>query len=69
MGFVRGLGYTYPVLLDGNSITVKYQVAGIPAFYIIGPEGRLRYKGTGFGGPQALNLYNNIEMQLKKLDR
>ncbi|MCH8824310.1 MAG: redoxin domain-containing protein [Planctomycetes bacterium] len=69
VGFVRDLGYTYPVLLDGNSITVKYHVTGIPAFYIIGPEGRLRYKGSGFGDPQALNLYKNIEMQLRKINQ
>jgi len=63
------LGYTYPVLLDGNSISVQYQVAGIPAFYIIGPDGRLIYQGTGFGGLQEENLYKNIELHLKKLNR
>lgn len=69
VGFIRGLGYTYPVLLDGNSITVKYQVTGIPAFYIIGPEGRLLYRGSGFDGPQEANLYKNIQLQVKKLNR
>ena len=69
VGFIRGLGHTYPVLLNGNSISVAYQVVGIPAFYLIGPQGRLLYKGSGFGGPQETALNKNIELQLNRLNR
>lgn len=68
VGFIRGLGYTYPVLLDGNSITVQYQVAGIPAFVLIDPEGKLIYKSTGFGIQQENNLFKNIQMHIQKLN-
>ncbi len=66
--YIRRLGHTYPVLLDGNTISVAYQVIGIPAFYIIGPDGRLLYKGSGFGDSQKNSLYKYVERQIQKLD-
>lgn len=64
VGFVRGQGYTYPVLLGGNSITVPYQLRGIPAFYVISPEGRLLHHRSGFNAQQEQWLRGIIESYL-----
>ncbi len=62
--FARQMGVTFPQLLDGDSITVQYQIRGIPAFFIIGPEGRLMYQSVGFGGDSEARLKAMIEQYL-----
>ncbi|MHC4416259.1 MAG: TlpA family protein disulfide reductase [Planctomycetota bacterium] len=61
VGFVRGRGFTYPVLLDGNKIAPKYQVRGIPSFYVIAPDGRLLFKQSGFSA--------QVEQTIRRLIR
>ena len=38
-----------------------YRVQGIPAFFVIGPDGRLLYRGSGFGPIAERNLHLLIE--------
>jgi thiol-disulfide isomerase/thioredoxin len=45
--FIRGAGFTYPVLLRGDSVASAYQVSGIPAFYVIGADGRVLMSAAG----------------------
>ena len=62
--FARQMGITFPQLLDGDSITVQYQIRGIPAFFIIGPEGRLMYQSVGFDGDSEARLEAMIQQYL-----
>ena len=64
--FVRSRGFTYPVL-DGNTLAPQYQVRGIPAFYLIGPNGRLVYSGSGFSEERHQRLIDAIERQLSQI--
>ena len=64
--FMRARGYSYPVLLDGNSIAVAYRVGGIPAFYVISPDGRLMFKRTGFSASQERWLRSVIEKYVNR---
>lgn len=50
-GFMKGRGFTYPVLLDGGDVAAAYRVTGIPTFYLIGPDGKilLAYAGLPHG--------------------
>ena len=66
VAFMRGRGYSYPVLLGGNSISVAYQVRGIPAFYVISPDGRLMHKRSGFNAQQEQWLRSVIEEYVKQ---
>ena len=59
--FMHDLGYSYPVLLNGNSIAIAYQLRGIPGFYVISPDGRLMFKRSGFNAQQERWLRGVIE--------
>jgi thiol-disulfide isomerase/thioredoxin len=44
---VADMGFTFPIAFDeGNA--PKFGVEGIPSLFIIGPEGKIRYKIVGF---------------------
>lgn len=47
-GYMKKSGFTYPCLLKGDSAAVNYKVAGIPAFYVIGPDGKILWNAVGF---------------------
>ena len=66
VAFMRGRGYSYPVLLGGNSISVAYQLRGIPAFYVISPDGRLMHQRSGFNAQQEQWLRSVIEKYVKQ---
>ncbi len=54
--FVRERGFDYPILVDGGVVAPRYRVQGIPAFFVIGPDGRLLYRSSGFGATQEQKL-------------
>ena len=37
--FMQENGFTYPLLIEGDRIAGAYDVPGIPALYVIGPDG------------------------------
>lgn len=46
--FIKKYNVTYPIVIDDGTITKKYPATmGIPATYIIGPKGYLRYFSAG----------------------
>lgn len=45
--FIQGLNFTFPVAYAEENAT-KFEVEGIPSLFIIGPEGKIRYKIVGF---------------------
>jgi len=60
MAYMRGNGYTMPVLFDaGNEISRSYGVRGVPETFIIDREGILREKIIGrntWDSPEAISL-------------
>jgi thiol-disulfide isomerase/thioredoxin len=46
--FMREKGYTYGLLLNADETATKYNVSGIPTFYIVGPDGRVMHSAVGF---------------------
>ena len=58
--FVRDRGFDYPILIDSGTVAPRYRVQGIPAFFVIGPDGRLLYRGSGFGPAQEQKLEQYI---------
>jgi hypothetical protein len=55
--FVRSVGVTAPVLLDGDGATLAaYHVAYFPTTIVIGPDGVERFSHTGPVDEAALSL-------------
>lgn len=46
--FAKKQGIQYPVLIGDEDVARAYRVQGIPAFFIIGPQGTLEGKYVGF---------------------
>ncbi|MCY4675255.1 MAG: redoxin domain-containing protein [Bacteroidetes bacterium] len=52
--FLRENDYRFTVLFDEGSAT-DFHVNGIPAHFILGPEGRIQYATSGFPGAEKYN--------------
>lgn len=39
-------GYTYQLLLKGETVAEAYHATLLPTVYVIGPEGKIVYRGT-----------------------
>lgn len=49
--FIESNSYTFNVLMDNdNKVVSAYGVEGIPTKFIIGKDGNIRYRSSGFGG-------------------
>jgi peroxiredoxin len=44
---MKDRGYTYQLMLNGETIAGDYQVEGLPTIYVIGVDGRVVYSGSG----------------------
>ncbi len=53
--FINTHKYTFHVLMDSNSNVVKdYRVGGIPVKFIIGKDGKIKFKDAGYRGDAEL---------------
>ncbi|MEO8174433.1 MAG: TlpA disulfide reductase family protein [Sediminibacterium sp.] len=48
-GFMKRKGFTYPIALNGNTITAKYKLAVFPSIYIIDKHGKIIHRESGTG--------------------
>jgi len=46
--YVRAQGYTYQTVLECDRVARRYGVSGIPALFVLDPEGRVAWTGVGF---------------------
>ena len=63
--FVRDRGFDYPILVDSGTVAPRYRVQSIPAFFVIGPDGRLLYRSSGFGATQEQKLEQYVRQYAK----
>lgn len=59
-------GYTYTLLLNGDTVARAYGVSGIPAFFLIDRDGNLAWKATGWGPGSKDRMKKAIEDALAK---
>ena len=52
--FMKDEGYTYGLLLEGDEAASAYSVSGIPAIYVIGPDGKVIYGSVWFQGEEVV---------------
>lgn len=57
--------YTYSLLVDGTSAAQSYGVAAIPTFYLIGFDGTIIHRETGFSQKKEAELAKVIEDYLQ----
>jgi thiol-disulfide isomerase/thioredoxin len=63
--FISNKGYTFDVLMDYDDKVIKsYDVAGIPTKFVVGPDGRVKFKKIGGGAADKLmeELYIMIDL-------
>lgn len=58
--------FTYGLLVEGDKVATDYKVAGIPAFYVIGVDGKVIYAATGFSPGHEKHIGDLIEEELNK---
>ncbi len=62
--YVREKGFNYTVLVDSGEVAVKYRVKGIPAFFVVGTDGRIVHMDSGFNAAKEAALVGLIEQHL-----
>jgi thiol-disulfide isomerase/thioredoxin len=66
LAYLKQTGYTYPQLLNGDSAASAYGVRGIPAFYVIGKDGKILNTTSGFNPNMEAAITRLIEDSLKQ---
>lgn len=65
--FVKEKGFTYPVLLKADDVARAYNVRGIPAFFVIGPDGKVLMSAAGLGPGTKEQIESLIDKTLKEM--
>lgn len=67
VGFMKKLNMTYPILLRGDTVAQQYRVSGIPAFYVVGPEGEVVMAWEGYSEAYEKQAEQLIDALLARL--
>jgi thiol-disulfide isomerase/thioredoxin len=66
-GYMKKSGFTYGLLLKGETIAPAYGIQGIPVFYVIGTDGKVVYAAAGSDNEAPLGPA--IEKALKQMGK
>ncbi|HVP12383.1 MAG TPA: redoxin domain-containing protein [Phycisphaerae bacterium] len=69
MGYIKEKGYTYPQLVNGDKAAEAYKVNGIPAIFIIDPEGKVLFSAAGFNPGMEDALGDIIQKAITKTSK
>jgi thiol-disulfide isomerase/thioredoxin/outer membrane lipoprotein-sorting protein len=64
--FMKEKKYTYGLLLEGDDVAKAYHVNGIPTFYVIGTDGKIVHRASGFNKDLEARLARIIDGALPK---
>jgi thiol-disulfide isomerase/thioredoxin len=56
VAFMKRMGYTYPIAVKGESASKAYHAQVLPTLYVIGPDGRIRYRQAGINRDDETRL-------------
>ncbi len=71
--FKKDKGYTYKLLLKAEPSAQRYKVSGLPTFYVISPEAKIVWGGSGLKAPPnkqnagAMDVTAYLEEQLSTM--
>jgi thiol-disulfide isomerase/thioredoxin len=60
-------GFSYPVIVNSDSAATDYKVRGIPTFYVIDPQGKILFAGSGMSPGVESAIEQMIAEQVAKL--
>lgn len=63
--YMKDSGYTYGLLLKADDVASAYKVTGIPAFYVIGPDGKILWNAVGSNPAHEKEISEVIDAALK----
>ena len=67
--FMKEQGFTYGLMLHADETAAAYGVSGIPAFFVVGPDGNLLFQGVGYSPQQEAQVEQTIENNLARVSR
>lgn len=67
VAFMKQQKITYPILLNGDRVAQAYRVSGIPAFYLIGPDGKVMASFAGYSAQAEHYVDQLIEQTLGQM--
>lgn len=59
--YMRDSGLSYGLLLNADDVASAYKVTGIPAFYVIGPDGKILWNAVGHSPAHEKEIAEVIE--------
>ncbi len=68
-GYLKKAGYTYPTLVKGDKVAEQYKVKGIPALFLIGPDGKVILSRAGMTSDLEKVLVEEIDKALKQIEK
>jgi thiol-disulfide isomerase/thioredoxin len=69
VAYMKEKKFTYGLLLNAETIGDKYDISGIPAFFLIGPDGKLLWQEVGYNPAGEQEATDIIEKTLKGMEK
>jgi thiol-disulfide isomerase/thioredoxin len=67
--YMKDQKFTYGLLLNGETLGDKYNISGIPAFFLIGPDGKLLWTEVGYNPASEKEVAGIIDKTLKSMEK
>lgn len=67
--YMKDNKFTYGLLLNGETLGDKYNLSGIPAFFLIGPDGKILWTEVGYNPAAEKEVADIVEKTLKGMEK
>lgn len=64
--FMREMRATYPIVLNGDEVAKEYGVEGIPTFVVVGPDGKILLRESGWSSRHGREIREVIDKALAR---
>lgn len=64
--YMKKKGYTFNLLVEGDKVADQYRLNNLPAFYVIGGDGKVVYASVGFVKDKDKEIAKAVDETLKK---
>lgn len=68
VGYMKKNNFTYGLMLNSEEIAKAYGVTAIPAFFVVGPDGKVIHRAVGYSPAGEKELEEVIKANLPKKD-
>jgi thiol-disulfide isomerase/thioredoxin len=67
VGYMKQQKFTYGLMLSSEEVAKAYGVSGIPAFFVVGPDGKVIHRAVGYSTENERQLEEVIKANLDKV--